>query len=129
MPAAPVRPAALLSQVADPGRLAAWADLLASDRDDGVLGAGVTRFAEDAEEYLARIAAELLSGSYEPGRLTPVTIPRPDGRMRTLHVPAVRDRVVERAVLAVLTPVIDPLLGRSATRTGRALAWRTPPRP
>ena len=31
--------------------------------------------------------------------------------MRTLHVPAVRDRVVERAVLAVLTPVIDPLLG------------------
>ena len=129
MPAAPVRPAALLSQVADPGRLAAWADLLASDRDDGVLGAGVTRFAEDAEEYLARIAAELLSGSYEPGRLTPVTIPRPDGRMRTLHVPAVRDRVVERAVLAVLTPVIDPLLGRSATRTGRALAWRTPCRP
>jgi CRISP-associated protein Cas1 len=111
-PAAPVRPAALLSQVADPGRLAAaWADVLASDREDGVLGAGVARFAEDADEHLACIVADLESGGYEPGPLTPVAIPRPDGRMRTLHIPAVRDRVVERSVLAVLTPVIDPLLG------------------
>ena len=38
-------------------------------------------------------------------------MPRPDGQIRLLHVPAVRDRVVERSVLAVLTPVIDPLLG------------------
>jgi retron-type reverse transcriptase len=111
-PTIPARSASLLGRVADPGRLAAaWADVLASDRDDGVLGAGVARFAQDADEYLARIAADLESGSYEPGQLTPVAIPRPDGQMRMLHIPAVRDRVVERSVLAVLTPAIDPLLG------------------
>lgn len=103
---------ATLAWVAAPGRLAAaWADVLASDLDDGVLGAGVSRFREDAEENLAQIAADLRAGGYEPGPLTPAGIPRPDGRLRTLHIPAVRDRVVERSVLAALTPVIDPLLG------------------
>jgi len=101
-----------LAQVTDPAHLAAaWADVLASDREDGVLGQGVTRFAEDADEHLAQMAADLRSGSYEPGQLIPVRLPRPDGRVRMLHVPTVRDRVVERSILAVLTPVIDPLLG------------------
>jgi len=101
-----------LHYVADPGRLAAaWADVLASDLDDGALGTGVSRFNEDAEENLARLAADLAAGAYEPGLLTPVGIPRPDGQVRMLHVPSVRDRVVERSVLTALTPVVDPLLG------------------
>lgn len=109
---ASVETQASLHQVANPGQLAAaWADVLASDLDDGVLGAGVSRFSEDAEENLAKLAADLATGSYEPGLLVPVGIPRPDGRMRTLHIPSVRDRVVERSVLTALTPVVDPLLG------------------
>lgn len=103
---------ATLAQVSDPAQLAAaWADVLASDKEDGTLGAGVARFAEDADEHLARICEEIRSGTYQPGQLTPVGLPRPDGRTRLLHVPAVRDRVVERSILAALTPEIDPLLG------------------
>ena len=103
---------ATLAQVADPAQLAAaWADVLSSDREDGALGHGVARFAEDADEHLACLADELRSGKYQPGRLVPVELTRPDGRIRLLHVPAVRDRVVERSILAVLTPEIDPLLG------------------
>lgn len=71
----------------------------------------MSRFKEDAEENLAKLAADLQAGAYEPGPLTPVGIPRPDGRTRTLHIPLVRDRVVERSILAALTPVIDPSLG------------------
>jgi CRISPR-associated protein Cas1 len=101
-----------LAWAASPDQLiAAWADVLASDQDDGVLGTGVSRFLEDADENLAKIAADLRAGTYEPGPLTPVGIPRPDGRVRTLHIPAVRDRIVEKSVLAALTPVIDPQLG------------------
>lgn len=111
-PLSPTRLHAALTRVAEPAQLAAaWADMLASDREDGVLGQGVARFAEDADERLARIAADLRSGTYEPGQLTPVGLPRPDGRMRMLHIPTVRDRVVERSILAVLEPDIDPLLG------------------
>ncbi len=101
-----------LAQVAELGRLAAaWDDVLASDREDGVLGAGVTRFAEDADERLATLSASLLDGSYRPGLLTPVSLPRSDGQTRMLHVPPVRDRITERSILAALTPVLDPLLG------------------
>lgn len=103
---------ATLAQVADPARLtAAWADVLSSDQEDGILGYGVARFAEEADENLARIASEIGSGTYEPGQLTPVELPVSDGRVRLLHVPAVRDRVVERSILAALTREIDPLLG------------------
>jgi CRISP-associated protein Cas1 len=112
---APPGPAHLrttLAQVADPGQLAAaWDDVLASDRDDGMLAPGVTRFAADAQQHLAELAAQLGSGTYQPGRVAPVALPRPDGQARLLHIPSVRDRIVERSILAVLTPVIDPWLG------------------
>ncbi len=103
---------ATLADVAQPGMLAAaWADVLAGDLDDGMLGTGVARFAEDAEQNHADIARQLSQGGYEPTRLTAVGLPRPGGQVRVLHVPSVRDRIVERSVLAVLTPVIDPWLG------------------
>jgi CRISP-associated protein Cas1 len=101
-----------LAQVAGLGQLtAAWNDVLAGDRDDGILGPGVTRFAQDAEQNLAQMAADLSAGSYQPGHLAPVRLPRPDGQVRVLHVPVVRDRILERSILAVLSPVIDPWLG------------------
>jgi hypothetical protein len=53
-----------LAQVADLSQLtAAWDDVLASDRDDGVLGPGVARFARDAEQHLAEMAAQLAVGT------------------------------------------------------------------
>ena len=109
---APGRLRATLAEVTDSSRLAAaWADVLASDMHDGILGAGVARFSQDAEQNLARTAAELTVGDYHPGRLTPVSLPRPDGQIRVLHIPTVRDRIVERSVLSVVTPLIDPWLG------------------
>ncbi len=85
--------------------------MLAPDLDDGVLGAIVSHFAENADQNLADISAQLISGEFEPGRLTPIVLPRPDGDLRVPHIPTVRDRIVERSVLAVVTPVIDPWLG------------------
>lgn len=111
-PAAPTHMRATRTEVADLARLAAaWNEVLASDRDDGVLGTGVARFAQDSDSNLAAIAAQLLAGSYQPGWLTPVTLTRPDGQARVLHIPTVRDRIVERSVLAVVNPIIDPWLG------------------
>ncbi len=111
-PIAPDHLHAGLAQVAGLGQLtAAWNDVLDGDRDDGILGPGVTRFAQDADQNLAEMAAQLSAGLYRPGRLAPVRLPRADGQVRLLHVPGVRDRVVERSILAVLNPVIDPWLG------------------
>jgi len=91
-----------------------WADVLANDRADGTLSAGVTRFADRAETAIPELVDELRAGRYRPRSLTLVEIPKPDGGIRGLSIPAVRDRVVERAVADVLTGVIDPVLGPSS---------------
>src|SRR3954453_4541251 len=99
----------LLGRVADISVLTeAWEDLLASDREDGVLKAGVSRFAADAREKLAEISADVTAGTYRPSRLGRGERPRRNGRPRPLHVPCVRDRVLERAVLTAIGPYIDP---------------------
>ena len=91
-----------------------WADVLANDRADGMLSAGVSRFADAAETAIPDLVEQLRSRTYHPRSLTAVEVPKPDGGMRELSVPAVRDRIAERAVADVLTGLIDPILGPSA---------------
>lgn len=92
---------------------AAWSEVLANDREDGVMSAGAVRFLDDEDQHLEELAAELAEGTYAPGELTPVTLAS-ETKVRQLHVPRLRDRVVARAVLDVVTPLIDPVLGPSA---------------
>jgi CRISPR-associated protein Cas1 len=93
---------------------AAWEDLLADDRADAHLAAGTRRFATDATDRIAELAAGLAAGTYQPRPLTPVTIAKPDGGTRELAIPPVADRIVEKALAAQLMPLIDPHLGPSA---------------
>lgn len=103
---------ALLDRIASPSALAdSWKRLLANDAADDVLSTGVRRFAQDADSRLETLHQHLLSGCYEPAQLACVSIPKDDGDQRILHIPPVADRIVERAILTVLTPLIDPLLG------------------
>lgn len=101
----------------------AWDDVLAKDRQDGVLAPSIERFAEDAEEKLEALAAALDDGTYVPDDLIEVVI-QGDLHDRLLHVPSARDRVVERAVLAAVTPFVDPWLGPAsyAYRPGLGVA-------
>jgi CRISPR-associated protein Cas1 len=102
----------------------AWEDLLAGDDEDGELAAGTRRFAADAEDRIAELAAELAAGAYQPGPLFAVEIAKDDGGIRELRIPPVADRVVEKALAAALTAVVDPLLGPSsyAYRPGLGVA-------
>ncbi len=106
---------ALLERVASLSTLAdAWKRVLANDAEDDVLSAGVRRFAQDVDRRLDELRIHLLGGGYRPARLARVSILKEDGDERVLHIPPVVDRIVERAVLTVLTPLIDPLLGPSS---------------
>lgn len=69
---------------------------------DGVNG---TAFKVRIDHELEVIRKELLAGSYQPMPARRVYIPKPNGKQRGLGIPALRDRVVQRAMLMVMEPI------------------------
>ncbi len=59
-------------------------------------------------EHKQQVRAAILSGEYQPSPVRRVDIPKPDGGTRTLGVPTVLDRLIQQAIVLVLTPRIDP---------------------
>ena len=90
-----------------------WKKVQKRESDDGNLAPSILKFQEDAEEKILRLSEALLDGNYKPYQFTEVDI-ETNGKERILHIPAVQDRIVARAILATTTSRIDPLLGASA---------------
>jgi RNA-directed DNA polymerase len=75
--------------------------------------AGVDRVTLDAVEVhgvqrmLDELAADLRAGEYRPAPVRRVEIPKPDGSMRPLGIPTVKDRVAQQAAKLVLEPIFE----------------------
>jgi RNA-directed DNA polymerase len=63
---------------------------------------------EQLPVLLPKLKAALLEGSYRPGEVRRVWIPKAGGGERGLGIPNVVDRVVQEAVRQVLEPVYEP---------------------
>jgi group II intron reverse transcriptase/maturase len=59
-------------------------------------------------EHWEMIRERLLAGTYQPGAVKRVLIPKGTGGMRQLGIPTVLDRFVQQLLLQVLQPVFDP---------------------
>jgi len=67
-------------------------------------GRTISMVREHLEEVLPELATRLLDGSYQPGDIRRVWIPKSGGGQRGLGIPNVVDRMVQEAVRRVLEP-------------------------
>lgn len=74
----------------------------------GVDGIPTERLRDQIRAEWPRIRGELLAGTYRPMPVRRVEIPKPGGGKRMLGIPTVMDRLIQQALLQVLTPIFEP---------------------
>jgi group II intron reverse transcriptase/maturase len=98
---------ALLHHVYDVDRLRAAYLALKRDAAAGVDGETWQHYGEALEENLRDLADRLKRGAYRAKPVRRTYIPKADGRQRPLGVPALEDKIVQRAVVEVLNAIYE----------------------
>lgn len=88
--------------------LQAFAKVKANAGAAGIDGQSVRDFAANLPEEIDHLLHELKDKSYRPQPVRRVEITKPDGGIRKLGIPTVRDRVVQQTLLDILQPIYDP---------------------
>jgi RNA-directed DNA polymerase len=93
----------------------AWQRVKSNKGAPGSDGMALEDFPAYARLRWPTIRQSLLEGTYLPQPVRRVSIPKPNGRgERLLGVPCVVDRVIQQAILQVLTPIFDPNFSASS---------------
>jgi RNA-directed DNA polymerase len=110
-----VDPSRLLESVASVPNLAqALLNVARNKGAAGVDGCSVDEVLGVAPKLLPYLRRELLAGTYRPGDIRRVWIPKPGGGQRGLGIPNVVDRWVQQAVLQALQPIFEPTFHTSS---------------
>ena len=105
----------LMESIVDPENLeTAWRNVKGNRGAPGPDGMTIEAFPDAIREQLPEIRRQLLEGTYQPGAARRKSIPKPDGSERHLGIPNVIDRLIQQAILQVLTPIFDPEFSESS---------------
>jgi len=88
----------------------AWEKVASNDGRAGIGGLTIADYSLCVEQRLKDLSAELLTGTYQPHPLLKCHLQKPNGGLRTLQIPTVRDRVAQTAAALVLAPIINAQL-------------------
>jgi group II intron reverse transcriptase/maturase len=109
------RPAPLLEQVADAENMnRAWKRVKRNKGAAGVDGRDLAKTEAFLRENGDDIRRRIVEGTYQPMPVLRVEIPKPGGGVRKLGIPTVLDRIVQQAIVQVLTPRLDPGFSESS---------------
>jgi len=100
--------------VAEDNMERAWKNVRANRGAPGPDGITLKTFPEYFRPLWPAIRQSLLEGTYQPDAARRKAIPKPDGGERHLGIPNVQDRLIQQAILQVLTPIFDPHFSESS---------------
>lgn len=89
---------------------AAWDAVRRNGGAPGADGMSIGQIADSQESeaaFLAELEQSLKARTYRAQAVRRVYIPKPNGKLRPLGIPTVRDRVVQAAVLLILEPIFE----------------------
>lgn len=73
---------------------------------------------DDIDEYLKEnwtsIRESIRNRKYRPKPVLRVEIPKPNGGVRKLGIPTITDRIIEQAIVQVITPMVEPHFSESS---------------
>lgn len=85
-----------------------------NDGAPGVDGMGSKDLRPYIRDQWDHIRSELVAGTYQPSPVRRVEIPKPQGGTRLLGIPTVLDRLLQQALLQVLSPIFEPTFSESS---------------
>ena len=115
--------APLMEAVVEKANMArAYRRVVANKGAPGADGMTVQQLADHLKQHWPTLRERLLAGEYHPSPIRAVAIPKPKGGTRQLGIPTVTDRLIQQALLQVLTPIFDPTFSTSSYgyRPGRS---------
>ena len=105
----------LMEQIVDPDNLVkAWNKVRSNHGAPGPDGITIADFPDHCREHWPVIKQQLLDGTYQPSPARRKSIDKPDGGQRHLGIPNVMDRLIQQAILQILTPIFDPGFSESS---------------
>jgi RNA-directed DNA polymerase len=106
---------ALMESIADELNMEiAWARVKANRGAPGPDGITVEDFPQWFRPQWETVRRQLLDGTYQPSPARRVSIDKPGGGTRDLGIPNLIDRVLQQAIVLVLTPIFDPEFSESS---------------
>jgi len=100
--------------IRDENMRAAFYEVKANRGVAGSDGESISVFEAGLYDNLKQLKTDIISGKYISEDLRGVILPVNEKKIRALAIPAIRDRVFQRAVCQVLSPSIDQLLEDSS---------------
>jgi RNA-directed DNA polymerase len=105
----------LMEQIVDMQNVEqAWRKVKANKGAPGPDGITLAEFPESFRAQWPTIRQQLLDGTYVPQPARRKSIPKSDGSERHLGIPNVMERLIQQAILQVLTPIFDPHFSESS---------------
>lgn len=116
----------LYNQMALPETLfQAWNKVVSNDGMAGYDKQSITDYSWRIDKHLADLGTQLLTGTYEPQPLLKLVMLKPSGKLRTLLIPTVMERVAQTAAAMVLTPLVESELGANTFSYRKGLSRMT----